>query len=112
MIDQIAKLTKYRQETRLEHKHLISLLIGVIAQVVGWAKPDPTTKASATTWESYTQCHLDVGPALGGWLRWLLVGDHGDPKGNDKDEGKCKEKSPGRSSDGRNDWLKMVSEER
>jgi hypothetical protein len=38
----------------------------VIAQVVGWEKPDPTTKSSATTKESYTQCHLDVGPALQG----------------------------------------------
>jgi hypothetical protein len=38
----------------------------VIAQVVVWEKPDPTTKASTTTWESYTQCHLDVGPALQG----------------------------------------------
>jgi hypothetical protein len=35
---------------------------------VGWEKPDPTTKASATTWESYTQCHLDVVPALQGSL--------------------------------------------
>jgi hypothetical protein len=42
------------------------LQILVIAQVVGWEKPDPTTKASATTRESYTQCHLDVGPALQG----------------------------------------------
>jgi len=41
-------------------------MLAVIAQVVGWAKPDPTTKVSATTWESYTQCHLDVGPALQG----------------------------------------------
>jgi hypothetical protein len=36
----------------------------IIAQVVGWEKPNPTTKASATTWESYTQCHLDVGPTF------------------------------------------------
>jgi hypothetical protein len=28
------------------------------------------------------------------------------------DEGKCKEKSLGRSSNGRKDWLKMVNEER
>jgi hypothetical protein len=40
----------------------------VIAQVVGWEKPDPTTKASAKTRESYTQCHLDVGLALQGSL--------------------------------------------
>jgi hypothetical protein len=38
----------------------------IIAQVVGWEKPDPTTKASAITMGHYTQCHLDVGPALGG----------------------------------------------
>jgi hypothetical protein len=29
-------------------------------------KSRPNHKASATTWESYTQCHLDVGPALQG----------------------------------------------
>jgi hypothetical protein len=29
MTNQIAKFTKHRQETRLEHKHLISLLIGL-----------------------------------------------------------------------------------
>jgi hypothetical protein len=44
--------------------------------------------------------------------RSLQGGDPGDPRGNEKDEGKCKEKFPGRSSDGRKDWLKMVSEER
>jgi hypothetical protein len=44
--------------------------------------------------------------------RSLLGGDPGDPRRNEKDEGKWKEKSPGRSSDGRIDWLKMVSEER
>jgi hypothetical protein len=38
----------------------------VIAQVVGWAKPDPTMEQVLQLWESYTQCHLDVGPALGG----------------------------------------------
>jgi hypothetical protein len=32
--------------------------------------------------------------------------------GNEKDEGKCKEKSFKRSSDGINDWLEKVSEER
>jgi hypothetical protein len=41
-----------------------------------------------------------------------LGGDLRDPRGNEKDEGKCKEKSPEGSSDGRNYWLKMVSEER
>jgi hypothetical protein len=40
--------------------------VNVIAQVVGWENPDPTTKSSATTRESYTQCHLDVGPTLQG----------------------------------------------
>jgi hypothetical protein len=29
MTNQIAKLRKYHQETRLEHKHLIYLLIGL-----------------------------------------------------------------------------------
>ena len=38
----------------------------VIAQVVGWAKPDPKKNTSATNWKSYTECHLDVGPALQG----------------------------------------------
>jgi len=37
----------------------------VITQVVGWEKPDPTTKM-ATTKGHYTQCHLDIGPALRG----------------------------------------------
>jgi hypothetical protein len=60
----------------------------------------------------YTQLHLDVGPALGGGLRSLLGGNPGDPRGNEKDEGKCKEKYTGRSSDGKIDCLKMVSKER
>jgi hypothetical protein len=52
---------------KLSHYILSNGAFGtVIAQVVGWAKSDPTTKASATTWESYTQCHLDVVPALQG----------------------------------------------
>jgi hypothetical protein len=38
----------------------------IIAQVVGWEKLDPTTKACATTMGHYTQCHLDVGLTLGG----------------------------------------------
>jgi hypothetical protein len=37
----------------------------VIAQVVGWENPDPTTKI-ATTKGHYTHCHLDIGPALRG----------------------------------------------
>jgi hypothetical protein len=37
----------------------------VIAQVVVWEKPNPTTKM-ATTSGHYTQCHLDIGPALRG----------------------------------------------
>jgi hypothetical protein len=37
-----------------------------MAQVVGWTKPDPTTKESVKTMESYTQFHLDVFPALKG----------------------------------------------
>jgi hypothetical protein len=41
-------------------------MVPVIAQVVGWENPEPTTITSATTWESYTQCHLDVDPALQG----------------------------------------------
>ena len=39
----------------------------VITQVVGWENPNPTTKM-ATTKGHYTQCHLDIGPALQGWL--------------------------------------------
>jgi hypothetical protein len=31
---------------------------------------------------------------------------------NEKDEGKCKDKSLGSSNDGRIDWLKMVREEK
>jgi hypothetical protein len=44
-------------------KYIVML---VIAHVVGWENLDPTTKESATTRESYTQCHLDVGPARKG----------------------------------------------
>jgi hypothetical protein len=43
----------------------LGLIVFVIAQVVGWEKPDPTTKM-ATTLGHYTQCHLDVGPTLQG----------------------------------------------
>jgi len=43
-------------------------MLHVIVQVVGWEMPNPTTKESSTTWKSYTQCHLDVGPALQGWI--------------------------------------------
>jgi hypothetical protein len=46
-----------------DHLELIMML--VIAQVVGWENPNPTTKM-ARTMEHYTQCHLDVGPALQG----------------------------------------------
>jgi hypothetical protein len=38
----------------------------VIAQVVGWEKLDPSTKANAITMGDYTQCHPNVGPALRG----------------------------------------------
>jgi len=38
----------------------------VIAQVVGWEKPDPIMEQVLQLWESYTQCHLDVGPTLQG----------------------------------------------
>ena len=48
----------------LEHAVTREWFFHVIVQVVGWENLDPTTKASATTRESYTQCHLDVGPAL------------------------------------------------
>jgi hypothetical protein len=41
-----------------------------------------------------------------------LGGDPGDPRGNEKDEGRCKEKSLRWASDGIIDWLKMVSKER
>jgi hypothetical protein len=37
-----------------------------MAQVVGWENPDPTKEQVLQLWESYTQCHLDVGPALQG----------------------------------------------
>ena len=42
----------------------------------------------------------------------LLGGNLRDPRGNEKDEGRCKENSLRRSSDGRIDLLKMVSKER
>jgi hypothetical protein len=35
----------------------------VIAQVSGWENPDSTTKTSAKTKKSYTQCRLDVVPS-------------------------------------------------
>jgi hypothetical protein len=41
-----------------------------------------------------------------------MGGDPGDPRGNEKDEGRCKEKSPRRSSNGIIYWLRMVSKER
>jgi hypothetical protein len=42
------------------------MITHVMSQVVGWEKPDPTTKSSVITMEHYTQCHLNVGPALWG----------------------------------------------
>jgi hypothetical protein len=38
----------------------------IMAQVVGWENPDPKKKQVLQLWESYTQCHLDVGLALQG----------------------------------------------
>ena len=61
----------------------LMLVKHVIAQVVGWENTNPITETSATTWESYTQCHLDVGPTLSRVTRSLLGGDPGDPRGNE-----------------------------
>ena len=52
----------------LEHAVTRKWFFHVIVQVVGWEHLDPNTKESATTRESYTQCHLDVGPTLQRWL--------------------------------------------
>jgi hypothetical protein len=35
-----------------------------MAQVVDWAKPDPTKEQVRQLWESHTQCHLNVGPVI------------------------------------------------
>jgi hypothetical protein len=41
-----------------------------------------------------------------------MGGNPSDPRGNEKDKERCKEKFSGRSSDGKIHWLKMVSKER
>jgi hypothetical protein len=59
--------------------------------------------------EVYARVHFEV------IMRTLIFEKNLIPwitKGNEKDERKCEEKYPRRSSDGRNDCLKMVSEER
>jgi hypothetical protein len=64
----------------------------VMAQVVGWANTDPTKEQVLQLWESYTQCHLDVGPSLQWRLGHSREAILDDPRGNIKDEGKCKKK--------------------
>jgi len=50
-------------------------LYPIMAQVVGWENINLAMEQTLQLWESYTQCHLDVGPTLQGWLgpSWEVI---------------------------------------
>jgi hypothetical protein len=55
----------------------------VISQVVGWEKPDPTTKASATTKEIIHPMSPRCRSCTSRLTRSLYGGDPDDPRGNE-----------------------------